>query len=106
MEKVIRNGMVAVLYSPGYGAGWYSWNSNKKLIFHPKLVDMVELGKQSKITEKWLKEEGLISEDEYVYCGGVEDLKIEWLPEGTAFTIDEYDGAESIQTVESLTIIA
>ena len=26
MEKVIRDGKVAVLYSPGYGAGWsYSW---------------------------------------------------------------------------------
>jgi hypothetical protein len=29
MEKVIRDGKVAVLYSPGYGAGWYSWNRDQ-----------------------------------------------------------------------------
>ena len=33
MNKVIRDGKVAVLYSPGYGAGWYSWNWN-----HPECV--------------------------------------------------------------------
>ena len=26
MQKVIRDGKVAVLYSPGYGAGWYTWS--------------------------------------------------------------------------------
>ena len=50
MEKVIRNGQVAVLYSAGFGAGWYSWNDKKELLFHPKLVEMVENNKQSEIT--------------------------------------------------------
>ena len=45
MEKVIKEGKVAVLVSPNYGAGWYSWNSGyKELLFHPKLVEMVEQG--------------------------------------------------------------
>jgi hypothetical protein len=26
MNKLIRDGMVAVLYSPDYGSGWYTWN--------------------------------------------------------------------------------
>ena len=30
------------------------------------------------------------------YTGGIEDLEVQWVPEGTEFLIDEYDGAESI----------
>ena len=103
MEKVIRNGKVAVLYSPGFGAGWYSWNERKELIFHPKLVEMVENNKQSKITEQWIEENLGIDN---VYCGGAADLQIKWLDEGTAFIINEYDGSESIETLENLTLIA
>lgn len=52
MEKVIRDGHVAVLYSPGYGAGWFTWNENhKELLFHPKLVEMVEQKRSSEINE-------------------------------------------------------
>jgi len=57
MEKVIRDGKVAVLISDGFGAGWYSWSSNNEaLLFHPKLVEMVEQGKAAKIDEDWVKE--------------------------------------------------
>jgi hypothetical protein len=42
MDKVIRDGKVAVLYSPGYGAGWYSWHDNEELLYDPVIVDMVE----------------------------------------------------------------
>jgi hypothetical protein len=31
------------------------------------------------------------------YCGGADDLVIEWLPVGTAFRVHEYDGSESIE---------
>ena len=103
MEKVIRNGQVAVLYSPGFGAGWYSWNSNKELLFHPKLVEMVENNRQSEITTQWIQENLGINN---VYCGGADDLQIKWLDEGTIFEIDEYDGSESIRTLENLTLIA
>jgi hypothetical protein len=103
MEKVIRDGNVAVLYSPGFGAGWYSWNTeHKEILFHPKLVEMIEAGRAKEIDDKWVKE----NLDIDIYTGGAYDLKIEWLPEGTAFHIDEYDGSESIQTIEALTIIA
>lgn len=103
IEKVIRDGKVAVLYSPGFGAGWYTWNKeHKELLFHPKVVEMVEAGKSKDITDEWVKENLGID----IYTGGAEQLKIEWLPEGTAFRVDEYDGAESIQTIEVLTITA
>ena len=30
------------------------------------------------------------------YWGGVDDLEIKWIPEGSLFRVDEYDGAERI----------
>ena len=48
MEKVIRDGKVAVLISQGWGAGWYSWHrDNQQLLFHPKLVEMVEQNRKN-----------------------------------------------------------
>jgi hypothetical protein len=104
MEKVIRNGKVAVLVSGGFGAGWYSWNSShKELLFHPKLVALVEAGKQSEITKEWIEQElGLKN----IYCGGARGLDIEWLNEGTAFEVEEYDGSERLRTINDLTLVA
>ena len=54
MEKVKRNGMVAVLYSPDYGAGWFTWNSDvEECIFHPEIVKMVEENRQAEITNEF-----------------------------------------------------
>ena len=104
MEKVIRDGEVAVLISHGYGAGWYSWNAeHKQLLFHPKLVEMVEQKRTNEIDEYWVKEHLGI---ENVYCGGASDLEIHWLSIGMAFEIDEYDGSESIRTYDNLLLIA
>ena len=64
---------------------------------------MVEQGNQGSIDEQWVKE-NLGLED--VCTIGSEDLEIVWLPEGTAFQVNEYDGAESITTLEYLTLIA
>ena len=30
MEKIEKNGKVAVLYSSGYGAGWSTWNEGHR----------------------------------------------------------------------------
>lgn len=103
MEKVIRNGQVAVLVSSGFGAGWYSWNSDhKELLFHPKLVEMVEQNRNSEITDEWVLENLGIE----IYAGGAEQLSIHWLKQGTAFEIEEYDGSESIRTLDDLTLTA
>ena len=103
MEKVIRDNKVAVLISHGWGAGWYSWFNNQELLFSPKIVDMVEQNRANEIDEDWVKE-NLGLED--VYCGGASGLKIYWLPVGTAFAVDEYDGNESLRTLADLDIIA
>lgn len=103
MEKVIRDGKVAVLVSHGFGAGWYTWNlDHKELLFHPKLVEMVEQGKINELTDKWVHENLGIE----MYTGGNDGLTIHWLPEGTAFDVDEYDGSESLVTMEHITLIA
>ena len=109
MEKVIRDGEVAILYSPGYGAGWSTWCYNDDLIetllFHPLIVEKVESGLEREITTEWLVQQ--FGEDfENVYCGGAGVLKIEWLPKGTAFRIDEYDGFETVITNECLYYVA
>jgi len=104
MKKVIRDGQVAVLVSIGYGAGWSTWNTDhKELLFHPRLVEMVENEKQSEINELWVNENIGISD---VYCGGASDLRIVWLDEGVSFTIEEYDGSESMRTNDDLTFNA
>lgn len=104
MEKVIRDGKVAVLVSDGHGTGWYSQNPDyEELLFHPKLVEMVEQDRQNEISEEWVKE-NLGIED--VYCGGASNLRIYWLPIGTAFDIYEYEGAETLITTYGLSFTA
>jgi len=104
MEKVIKDGNVAVLISRGYGAGWYTWNQeHQELLFHPKLIEMVENNKTKEITEEWIFENLDIPD---IYCGGTDGLTIIWLPIGTAFKINEYDGNESLETFEDLFLIA
>lgn len=96
MDKVIRDGKVAVLYSPGFGAGWYTWHNIAELIYDPRIVHYVETGEKELI---------LSYVDEVypdVYCGGVDDLEIAWINEGTLFRINEYDGNESIETKEDV----
>jgi len=97
VEKLIKDGKVAVLYSPGYGAGWYSWNDDKRLLFHPEIVQKVLDGKRHEITDKFILD--LIGID--IYAGGARDLQVKWLPEGSLFEINEYDGSESISLKEN-----
>jgi len=104
MEKVIRNGLVGILVSPGFGAGWSTWNSeNPELVFSPKVIEMVEAGKSGDIDNDWVLENlGLNN----VYCGGAYDLEVRWLPVGTPFYIHEYDGSESLKTGDDRIITA
>jgi len=92
MQKVIRERQVAVLISPGYGVGWYSWNTSvPECLFHPEVVAWVEGGKQGSIEEI---EEKLFGG--HFVSGGGSQLEIHWLPEGEHFRVDEYDGAETL----------
>ena len=111
MDKVIKDGRVAVLISGGYGAGWSTWGLPEEAIFDPGLVNLVEkvdkLSTEDKLTEI---QEQILSYctlkwgDEYL--GGIDDLEIRWIPVGTKFSINEYDGSESIITEHDLEYVA
>lgn len=85
---------LAVLISPGYGAGWSTWND-------------IDIALDSKIIEYFMRnpkptEEEMscfLEENGYhnIYMGGYENLKIKWIPKGTSFLIMEYDGSEYIE---------
>ena len=98
-EKYIKDGKVAVAYSPGYGAGWSTWvfddTLTDTLIFHPDVINMILSNKQSEIDKDWLVEH-FGEEFKDVYCVGASNLNIEWVPVGTQFRIDEYDGSERV----------
>lgn len=87
------NGEVAVLYSPGFGAGWFSWNSEApKMLYDPEVVQWVLDGKPNDKTPD--VKDGRYGE--YFYPGGMTDLVVWWLKPGTRFRIDEYDGNETL----------
>lgn len=44
--------------------------------------------------------------ENWPYDGGMDDLEIEWLPVGTRFKINEYDGKESLETLDDLCFVA
>ena len=92
MQKVVRDGRVAVLVSPGFGAGWFTWNRQcPECLFDPDMVAWVEGGKEGPMPDLEAKYGW-----EYFYDGGADDLVVRWVPEGTQFRIDEYDGSESL----------
>ena len=92
-----ENGQLGVLISYGFGAGWSTWNDK-------------DLAYDKRIVEKWL--EGATSDEmcDYAeslgynrpYMGGYHDLRLEFISRGTMFCIHAYDGAESIETPETM----
>jgi hypothetical protein len=97
MYKLSENGKVAVLYSPEFGAGWYSWNQeHPEILFDPAMVKLVEKGQYDELaTYVELKYPG-------IYTGGLKNLKVEWIKEGSQFRVVEYDGSESIEVQEDM----
>ena len=92
------NDELGVLISGGFGAGWSTWND-------------AEIAYDKSIVEYWLNESP--SSDEMAnfveslgyrkpYMGGYGSLRIKYIPRGDMFCIHEYDGAESIETPETM----
>jgi len=97
MNKLNENGKVAVLYSPDFGAGWYSWNEDyPEILFDPAMVKLVEKKQYDELaTYVELKYPG-------IYTGGLNQLQVEWIEEGKKFRVVEYDGDESIQVEDDI----
>ena len=99
VDRLIRDEKVAVLYSPGFGAGWSTWchgdlKVQLDMIFDPQIADIVDQG-----AADWESKAEAIAQIKYPdsYLGGLHDLQVKWLPIGTQFRINEYDGSESIE---------
>lgn len=90
--KLIRDGKVAILVSHGFGAGWYTWHYDERLLFEPKIVEMLENDADPHEVESYCEK----TYGDELYYGGVDGLAVHWLPIGTQFKIDEYDGAETL----------
>lgn len=94
MEKIIRNGKVAVLVSWEYGSGWYTVNHNEAMLFDPEIVAWVEAAKPEDRVAYFEKK--YPKADFY----GFRTLRIEWVPVGHRFIVQEYDGAEYLIVLE------
>jgi hypothetical protein len=108
MDKIVRNNKVAILYSGDYGRGWYTYHNIEELLYYPQLVELVEQFeiKQEELPYplliQWLKNELVtrFKEDKYAkYFSSaetIENLRIDWIPIDSVFTVEEHDGKETI----------
>jgi hypothetical protein len=103
-DRYIRDGQVAVLVSPGFGAGWSTWcdyDDRKAVTFDPWIVDIL-------LSDHYQREEKIQRIQAHcavkypdMYADDVDDLTVEWVPQGTLFRIAEYDGSETIELKEA-----
>ena len=103
-DRLIRDGQVAVLYSPGFGAGWSTWchedlEIRMAMLFDPQIADIVDQG-----APDWEAKAEAVAQIKYPdsYLGGLHDLRVRWLPIGTQFRVSESDGNEDIETRDSV----
>lgn len=91
-KKYNDKGEVAVLISPGYGAGWSSYAEKEErdgLLFDSRLVDyVIDHGNE------WLTD--FARSLGYKSPVDSNQVKIQWLKKGTIFQIDCCEGFETI----------
>jgi len=106
-KEIIRDGRVAILYSPSHGAGWFTWHGVPELLRDPEVVHLVECREKVPDEDKAYFNEQIEKYCEVTYgsdgkyYGGADQLAIEWIELGDKFRITEYDGAESIEYLTS-----
>jgi len=95
---------VPILVSPGYGAGWSTWaetDEHKRfLCTDPGLVDLAKRKANETEVEEYIT--SILGSDVYVYMGGWTQVIIEYIPKGTQFSINSYDGFEYLITPSSI----
>lgn len=89
---------IAVIISPGYGAGWSTWAADEDkeaMVFDADLVTYV-LNDQKEEALKLAKKK---YPESYI---NRQELKIVWIDKNTSFRIVEYDGSERIEYLGNL----
>jgi hypothetical protein len=92
MEKVIKDGKVAVLVSNDWGwvSGFHTYGAPLEAIFNPQLVELIENKNNNEAMEFIKKTYPNVS------AYDITGLCVEWVEEGREFYITKYDGLESI----------
>ena len=96
VDKIIKGESIGVIIHSDYGGGWYSWHGIERLLYDPKIVEILEDGTIDKFAAwEWIRAyvRELYPEQ---YFSGEERLEVRWIPIGAKFRIAEYDGKESI----------
>jgi hypothetical protein len=96
LNKVVKDGKVAVLYAPVYDHGWYTRCSDvEQLLYDPTVVSWVLAGKPESMrpsievyVEIKYHDDGL--------SHNLRQLEVSWLPIGTFFRVDDSDGWEAV----------
>lgn len=97
MEKVIKDGKVAVLVSNDWGSGFHTYGAPLEAIFNPQLVELIENKNYNEAMEFIKKTYPNVSRRHSFFSAyDITDLCVEWVEEGREFYITEYDGLESI----------
>ena len=99
IKKKIVDGKVAVIVSGGFGAGWSTWNNEHAefLMFDEGLVCFKELNEDVAVVSRYLESKGIDA-----FTGGWDKAQIKWLDVGARFTIDEYDGSETLNEIAKI----
>ena len=101
-----------ILISPGFGAGWSTWADGhitdkdslaRRALTYQPIIDAIESGdwrdKSKRSDLSHLAEKEL----DGMYMGGFRDLVIEEVD--GPFRIEEYDGSESVCSVDDLHVL-
>jgi hypothetical protein len=96
IEKLIRDGKVAVLVSHGFGAGWSSWQPEEHVEFALHDRQLCEFTEAGDFEGFKARAEEVIGE--FVYFGGLRNVCVEWVEQGKPFYVHEYDGSEHLVT--------
>ena len=100
-----------VLVSSGYGAGWSTWG-DERLAYDKRVVEWYIAHStqdfcdkvQGRNTPEYLMAVDFFSSIDFdtPYFGGYKPGMIRWVPVGKKWTIDEYDGYESLVYADNI----
>ena len=85
-----------ILISPGYGAGWSTWNT-PEMAFNKNLIDLFESGCTREEMHDACLKLGYEADMGGPFLGGFGQLEVRHIPKGKLFKIREYDGSEYVE---------
>lgn len=92
-QKYEIDGKIGVVISSDFGAGWSTWCSNseiaERMLFDAEIVKLILAGKEDEAKDY------VLTFAPYVYVGA-DKLTVLFISKGVAFSINDYDGCESV----------